>query len=420
MIDLHEVSFTYGNGKRGIYDINLQIGQGELVLLCGLSGCGKTTLTRVLTGLAPGEYEGQLRGRVTVGGVDASQLHRSSAGEAFSPDNQKLQKEDTGSALLLRAVGAAETAEIVVLDEPSANLDAAHIRALQRAIFHWKQEGKTIIVAEHRIFYLAELCDRVVYMADGRIVWDMPGDTFRAFSQSDISRMGLRSKQLRGMKRRRRVLNLSPEELEAGVNDQNIGIVVALVGENGSGKSAFARMLCGLDREDSRAVTLDGEDLNPEQRAAVCHMVVQQVYSQLYADTVLQEVMDGQPQADEALALEILRRLDLLHCKDLHPSLLSTGERQRLAIASAMAEDRKFTVYDEPTNGLDFVHMKEFAALMDTMRAQGKTQIVVTHDPELILTCCDYVLHMEHGELQEGYPLDDEGTQRMLAYFLEE
>ena len=420
MIDLHEVSFTYGNGRSGVFDVDLHIGKGELVLLCGLSGCGKSTLARLITGLAPTEYAGKLRGSVMVGGVEATELVRSSADGAFAPESNKVDKNATPSALLVSAVGAAKDAEIVVLDEPSANLDAAHIRALQRAIFRWKQEGKTIVVAEHRIFYLADLCDRVVYMADGRIVWDMPGETFRAFSQSDISRMGLRCKQLRGMKRRRRVVNLTPEELEAGLSQENEGIVVALVGENGSGKSTFARMLCGIDQDDSREVTMDGENLNAEQRAAVCHMVAQPVYGQLCADTVLQEVMSGQPDPDEERALDILGRLDLVHCKDSHPALLSTGQRQRLAIASAIAEDRKFTVYDEPTNGLDYVHMKEFAGIMDSLRAKGKTQIVVTHDPELILTCCDYVLHMERGELQEGYPLDDEGTQRMLSYFIEE
>ena len=90
-----------------------------------------------------------------------------------------------------------------------------------------------------------------------------------------------------------------------------------------------------------------------------------------------------------------MRALDIDDYKDLHPMSLSGGQKQRVAIASALASEREIIVFDEPTSGLDELHMQQVAKNIRRLREQGKTVLIVTHDPELIAACCDDVLHIE-------------------------
>ena len=96
---------------------------------------------------------------------------------------------------------------------------------------------------------------------------------------------------------------------------------------------------------------------------------------------------------------------------------LSGGQKQRVAIASALLADKEILVFDEPTSGLDYCHMRETAALLCSLLGK-RTVLIVTHDPELILSCCTHVLHMENGEVSELYPLDGCGGQRLIDFFI--
>ena len=76
-------------------------------------------------------------------------------------------------------------------------------------------------------------------------------------------------------------------------------------------------------------------------------------------------------------------------------------------------------VFDEPTSGLDLLHMSEVAKQLETLRRMQKTSIVITHDYELIVSCCTHILHLEHGEVQTQYPLDEAGADRLKKFFIE-
>ena len=115
----------------------------------------------------------------------------------------------------------------------------------------------------------------------------------------------------------------------------------------------------------------------------------------------------------------ILDRLDLLQFKERHPMALSGGQKQRVAIATALVSQRKILVLDEPTSGLDLQHMKEVADELITIQEMGRTSLVITHDYELIVSCCTHVLHLEHGAVQEQYALDAAGLQRLKDFFIE-
>lgn len=98
---------------------------------------------------------------------------------------------------------------------------------------------------------------------------------------------------------------------------------------------------------------------------------------------------------------------------------LSGGQKQRVAVASAIASERLLIVFDEPTSGLDLFHMRQVAEVVNRVAEHGRTVAVVTHDPEFILRCCNFVIHMEHGEIQESYSLcKPEGREHLLEFFL--
>ena len=107
-----------------------------------------------------------------------------------------------------------------------------------------------------------------------------------------------------------------------------------------------------------------------------------------------------------------------LQFKDRHPMALSGGQKQRVAIATALISDREILVFDEPTSGLDLQHMQEVANELTAIQDMGKTSLVITHDYELIVSCCTYVLHLENGKIQEQYVLDEKGIQRLKTFFM--
>ena len=241
-IEMKQVSFQYENGqKESIKDVNLTIHKGECVLLCGKSGCGKTTITKLINGLIPYCETGEKTGEVLVLGkpVEEQPLYELSkvvssvfqnpksqffnvepeSELAFALENENMPGEQitqriaqvvqelgieslmhknlfqmSGGEKQMIAIGSAYAAdpEIIVLDEPSANLDIETIHVLTGILEKIKAAGKTIVIAEHRLSYLEPILDTVYYLEEGRIL-----DRFskEAFFQIDAVRrkdMGLR------------------------------------------------------------------------------------------------------------------------------------------------------------------------------------------------------------------------------------
>ena len=154
----------------------------------------------------------------------------------------------------------------------------------------------------------------------------------------------------------------------------------------------------------------DGTSYSSKQRLKLCYMVMQDVNHQLFTESVLEEVLLSMPGKDSdespenvAKAEAILTEMDLLPYKACHPMGLSGGQKQRVAIASAIASERPVILFDEPTSGLDLFHMRQVADSVKGLADSGKTIVIVTHDPEFILRCCNYVIHLENGRLEENY-----------------
>lgn len=485
MIELKNVCFTYAGERAdgGIKDVSLTVSKGEVVLLCGCSGCGKTTLTRLINGLIPHYYEGEISGSVTVSGCPVADTPlydmARSVGSVFQNPRSQFFNVDTDSELAFAcenlgmpeqevrsrvrrvvdelsltpllersifelsggekqkiacgSVGALEP-DIVVLDEPTSNLDAEGINTLKNIIRHWKTEGRTIIIAEHRLYFMAGIADRVIYMENGTISEEYSGTEFFGQPFSFYTDRGLRVPNLDCLRQPRKEYPEVDdyyilENIRYGYKKSDIildisgarlpvGRATAVIGRNGAGKTTLMRSICGLLKHDKGILIRNGSRLKAKKRLSVCYLVMQDVNHQLFTESVLDEVLLSMKQEDTVKAEAILDSLNLLDFKDMHPMSLSGGQKQRVAIASALAADAEILIFDEPTSGLDYLHMKQVAENIGKLAAKGKTVIIVTHDPEFILTCCSHIMHVECGKVRECYCLDEEGTAKLKHFFM--
>ena len=482
MIEFKNVSFEYEDGTGIISDLNLNINDGEVVLLCGESGCGKSTLIRMINGLIPNYYPGNLSGEVIVDGLNTAdaELYKLSEHVAsvfqnpktqfynvdsteemvFSLENRgvdrnemderlrktvrKLRMENLLGRNLFKMSGGekqkvacacADTsdADIIVLDEPSSNLDLHTIRELSDIISLWKKEGKTVVIAEHRLYYALPIADRVLYLRDGKIMTECTPDELISFGRDKLEIMGLRSSDIMNLKVGERQFDdcekiilanfhyTYPGRLQESLTVPEISVsrnaIIGIVGDNGAGKSTFARALCGLERHASGSIELDGEIIARRKRLKKAFMVMQDVGHQLFTDEVHEEMAFSLEKKDETSEERIDSVLNELHLADKserHPQSLSGGEKQRVAIGSAVISDRELIVFDEPTSGLDHRHMKAVSSLIKDLKEKGKTVFIVTHDPELILECCDELIYMQDGKVLEYGKLTQDMYDRWL------
>lgn len=464
MVELINVSFCYGtedvraNNANSLTDLSLLVQTGEFVLLTGPSGCGKTTILRLINGLIPHFYPGVLDGEIRIDGQSVanrelydtalsvgtvfqnprSQFYNvDTTGElAFACENRGLPEkviygriDDTVSRFHIeklmdrnifrlsdgekQKIACASVdvagAEVILLDEPSANLDYSSTLELRELIRCWRRQGKTIIAAEHRIAYLWDLIDRAVILREGQIIRELSMEDKATLTPEALTEMELRSLELE-----------APDEVALPVLEESdetmilrdfhlrypgaehtvvdypelrfaVGEITAITGSNGAGKTSFLNCLCGLERRCKGKLEYKGKTFDHRALQKLCFMVMQDTGNQLFTESVLDEVLISLPKNTEnekERATEILKKLDLEPFLERHPQSLSGGQKQRLAIACALASGREVLLLDEPTSGLDYAHMMETAKLLKQLKELGTTILVVTHDCELIHACC--------------------------------
>ena len=480
--------------------ISLSIDDGEMILLAGRSGCGKSTLIKAMTGLL-GNGEAVMSGDILLCGNDTKTMTPEDiglmAGTVYqTPDDQlfamtvadevgfalenrgespetvarevKIALEKTGlSGFETRSIHALSGGQrqrlalasvlvthpkLLILDEPVSQMNPAGVRDFLALLATLNREdGMTILVAEHRVNELAKSFPRLLVMSEGEIAYD--GPTEEAWSLiGDSETYGLREPQTvrlgralglsvlssdiditaAQIKETKHVVKEIPEISEETVQKQpdflvckNLrytypgaeaetlhdisftlarGTITAVMGENGAGKSTLMNVLAGLTEPDSGDILLEGKPLS--RRLGSIGYMRQEADLMLLADTVEEELTFHESHVSEAELTDLLETLHLSAYRRDFPLALSKGQRLRTVFGAILAR-KKQTLFllDEPTTGQDRDSLAELKRLLQTAAASGRTILMITHDTEMAADIADRILLMEGGRiLADGAP----------------
>jgi energy-coupling factor transporter ATP-binding protein EcfA2 len=497
-IEVNDLSFTYENRTEpALANVNLPVNAQEFVLLAGASGSGKSTLLKCINGLIPHRYIGKYSGEVkvrgqpivtsqflslslTVGTVlqEADKQLVSSMVEddvAFGPGNLALPREEieqrvvrslsSMDILQLRrrsifAISGGEKQrlaiadvlamepDILLFDEPLANLDSNGVRLMQDIFRTLHASGKTIIVAEHRTEEVLRASPtRVVVIDHGRVVADkndpevliefgdvikipaeyilkgrtlnlaeavvrppiMPQDIHPERLGADLIRVEKLTYEYSGGIRALTDIDLSIREGER----------VALLGNNGAGKSTLALSMVGLLKPMSGRVLIMGKDtrtLSTAETARMICLVFQNPFSMLFAKTVREELTFGPKNIglslDEVSQMipETAKQCSIDHLLDKSPFASSFGEKKRICVASVLTMEPRCIILDEPTAGQDYRSYSHFMNFILSLSQRVKSFIVITHDPDLAIEYTDRAIVLNDGKI-----IADGKTREILA-----
>lgn len=488
-IEFQNVSFQYeGQNRESIHQVDLKIRQGEFVVFIGESGCGKTTLTRCINNLVPQFFEGKLEGEICVLGCDtressAGQMGKqvasifqdprsqffttnSSCEVAFVCENYgvpheeivkrvnsvfkalEIEKLEDKSVFELSsgerqkiAFAAAMTLnpKIYVLDEPSANLDIRSILQIRDILMRLKLEGHTIVISEHRLFWLKGLADRFIRMVTGKIVEQFTSDKLLKLSYRELEKRRIRSLSLEDIPYCKKtfscpqkvplicIRNLEfsyPSENELLNNisfEATKGEVIALLGENGCGKSTLGKILSGLQKCRKGMFYFSGQPIKQSKLCKYVYFVMQEADHQLYTDSVESELKLGNEKISgvEEKMVNTLRALKIEEFRNFHPYALSGGQKQRVTIATAMMSEKPILILDEPTSGLDYTNMKAVADAVNQLREEGKLVFIITHDLEFLNLTATRAFLLKEGRLWKDILIDKEEKLTVIRQFME-
>ena len=436
---LDHLTYSYpGAAGPALRDVSLRI-DGGITVVAGPSGGGKSTLLRVFNGLVPHFHGGRISGRAAVGGEDilttptrrlarhvgfvfqdpelqtvyatvdrevAFGLENAAVPAADIPTRVDEALHDAGVQHLagrtMRTLSGGERQRValasalamrprvVVLDEPTSQLDPEGTRLVLAALHQVAEQDRGVVVSEHRLRPLMGAADQLLEVDAGALVTADP----RAWREPALARL------------RASTSPVGPEAVcmygaTAGFDGRPVlegielsvrqGEIVALMGPNGGGKTTLLRLAAGLMTPRSGRV---------ERRAGRIAYLPQNPSALLHRPTVRDEVRFTIDRAGESERPEaILHELGLAHAANRYPRDLSSGERQRAAVAAVLAGSPRLVLLDEPTRGMDGRAREALIRVVARLRDEGSAVMIATHDVDLRAAMADRVLEVAGGKV---------------------
>jgi energy-coupling factor transporter ATP-binding protein EcfA2 len=476
MIVIEGLSFRFqGSNRYALRDVSLTIQAGEFLVITGPSGCGKSTLALAIGGYLFRQYDGEAEGAVTVAGIDVRRQPIYDVADlvglvqqnpeaqfctltvhdevAFGLENRCLPPAEIRErvAWALGIVGAghlvdrslaalsggekqkvavaammAARPQVLIFDEPTSNLDPTATAEVFKVIEQIRaQAGITVVVIEHKVDYLLPFAPRLVAMDGGRIVHDGLLNTATSrFQRPGIELSAISNEHTPGASQPQQgAPYVRVEDLHVGYDGQPVlpgvslevhsGEFVAVMGDNGCGKTTLLYSLLGLIKPDQGLVEVLGQDT---RQVPVSHLarqvgfVFQNPDHQLFADSVWAEAtlassnFQSLDDVTEARVGELLARCGLGDRRDDHPYRLSYGEKRRLNLISVLAHEPKLVLLDELLIGQDAANA---AFLLDLLRervGQGDAVIMVNHAPLATRSYASRLIFMDGGQVVVDAP----------------
>lgn len=479
------IKFKYSEEKKNTLIAEGSISKGKCIVLCGGSGCGKTTLLRCINRLVPTFYDGLLKGFCRINGRDTGDMSIGEVGElaasvfqdprsqfftmnscteiAFGLENfgvshdeiikrvdkafsifdmEKLRDRNVyelscGERQLVSILSAwAADTDIMLLDEPTANLDHVAVKRFREMLLKLKAQGKTLILSEHRLYYLSGIADEYWIIDGGEIKQRLSAQEMAAKGIGELSEMSLRTTDLALVKTKNRQcchqkagFTFSADDIDFGYkNGSDIlngisvsakqGEIIAITGSNGCGKTTFGKIISGLHEPTSGSISYNGAKV---KRAAIKQNVIfvmQEAEFQFFTNSVINELRYGNS-AREGISEEIerlLKKTGMWEIRNRHPFSLSGGQMQRLSLMLAFLSPKPIVVLDEPTAGLDAATLESCGGIIDEM-SRKKLVFIITHDIELMAKVCTRCICISRGRVSREFLLDsDEKLQSLTAY----
>ena len=462
MLEFKDVSFTYKNSNNKVLDrVNFKINKGECILLTGVSGSGKSTLIHLMNGLIPTLYEGQLEGEILFKNKDLKDIEsydisknigyvsqdprghffttNTTSELVFSMENygislNEMKKKYSELVNLLEleklvdkniiyissgerqkiAIGCSLSLEpeIIILDEPSSNLDFHMTKKLKQLIEKLKTKGYTIIIAEHRMYYIQNLIDRVLVINNGKVIEktisDLESNNEVPLRSLDIFNLELENISCKNKELLMEINNITYKNILSNITTTVYkGDVIGLIGKNGVGKTTLLRLLSNIMKPNKGKIV----------GKVVPFLVMQDMDYQFFTESVESEMKFGSADNDLEKINSLLMKLGLTEFKDKIPFELSGGQKQRLLIAISALANVNLLMFDEPTSGLDYVTMTKVSGILKDL-SKNSALIVATHDIEFLYKTCNRVVYLDDKVIKEDFYLNLENKKKVNNIFI--